>query len=86
MVVEDGADEPVERHWKTGDRVYAVWAGNGSHYAAIVGEVDPVKKMLTVASEDKMREPSAQKDTAVICVWSVAGSRKSSGIVRDSQS
>jgi len=47
-----GDDETMMPRWKPGDRVYAVWAGNGCHYAATVAEVQFDKRMLTVTWDD----------------------------------
>lgn len=69
----NGDDEPMGPRWKPGDRVYAVWAGNGCYYAATVSEVHAANNSLTVqwddadnshreVSFDKVMEPS--EDTA----------------------
>jgi len=41
-----------EPRWKPGDRVYAVWAGNGCYYSATVAEVQPANRSLTVTWDD----------------------------------
>jgi len=48
----DGEDEPMGPRWNPGDRVYAVWAGNGCYYAATVAEVNPAERCLTVTWDD----------------------------------
>lgn len=39
--------------WNEGDRVYAVWAGNGCYYSATVAEVDHDKRTISVTWDDK---------------------------------
>lgn len=46
-------DEPMEKQWKKGDRIFAVWAGNGCYYGAVVNEVDTEKRSLTVLWDDQ---------------------------------
>lgn len=46
-------DEPMGPRWKVGDRVYAVWAGNGCYYSATVTEVQHAKRALVVMWDDK---------------------------------
>lgn len=46
-----GEDDSTPK-WKTGDRCYAVWAGNGCYYTATVTEVQEEKKQLTVQWDD----------------------------------
>lgn len=46
-------DECMERSWKAGDRVLALWAGNGSYYSATVSEVKQGDRSLTVTWDDK---------------------------------
>lgn len=46
------ADEDSGPRWKAGDRVYAVWAGNGCYYAATVAEVQLANRSLTVTWDD----------------------------------
>jgi len=43
----------MEPQWKTGDRVYAVWAGNGCYYSATVDQVSPMSRSLTVHWDDQ---------------------------------
>lgn len=47
-----GEDETMMPRWKPGDRVYAVWAGNGCQYAATVAEVHAANRTLTVTWDD----------------------------------
>eukprot|EP00928_Gymnodinium_smaydae_P046370 TRINITY_DN30889_c0_g1_i1.p1 TRINITY_DN30889_c0_g1~~TRINITY_DN30889_c0_g1_i1.p1 ORF type:complete len:531 (-),score=107.33 TRINITY_DN30889_c0_g1_i1:101-1693(-) len=46
-------DVVMQPQWKVGDRVFAVWGGNGCHYAATLQEVDHDKKMVKVEWDDK---------------------------------
>jgi len=46
------AEEDSGPRWKAGDRVYAVWAGNGCYYSATVAEVQPANRSLTVTWDD----------------------------------
>lgn len=50
---EEAAAVEEPARWKTGDRIYAVWAGNGCYYAATVTEVQEEKQSLTVVWDDK---------------------------------
>jgi len=45
-------DEPMGARWKPGDRVYAVWAGNGCYYPATVAEVQPANRAVMVTWDD----------------------------------
>merc|ERR1719210_972537 len=45
-------DEPMGPRWKPGDRVYAVWAGNGCYYPATVVEVQSEQQSLMVTWDD----------------------------------
>jgi|Transcript_66764 hypothetical protein len=47
-----GDDEPMGPRWKTGDRVYAVWAGNGCYYSATVAEVNHEARSIVVTWDD----------------------------------
>jgi len=46
------AEDDSGPRWKAGDRVYAVWAGNGCYYAATVAEVQHASRKLTVTWDD----------------------------------
>jgi len=48
-----GEDDCTTPRWKEGDRVYAVWAGNGCYYSATVNEVSYVNRSVTVTWDDK---------------------------------
>jgi len=68
----DEEDDPMAAKWKAGDRVYAVWAGNGCYYSATVAEVYPNRTLMVnwddkelshrVMRFDQVMEPS--EDTA----------------------
>jgi len=71
-------DESMGPRWKPGDRVYAVWAGNGCYYSATVAEVQPANRSVMVTwddadlshrtvSFDQVMEPSEE-----IVAWSTA--------------
>lgn len=51
MAPKDEADEELGQ-WRPGDRVSAVWAGNGCYYAATVVQVDEPRHILTVTWDD----------------------------------
>lgn len=46
-------DEPMGRTWKPGDRVLALWAGNGCYYLATVSSVQEEHRSLTVTWDDQ---------------------------------
>lgn len=46
-------DESMEHKWKAGDRINAVWAGNGCYYGAVVSEVHPEAQTVRVQWDDK---------------------------------
>lgn len=46
-------DESMDRTWKVGDRVFAVWAGNGCYYSATVKEVNEVARNIQVLWDDQ---------------------------------
>mmetsp|Transcript_10743 Transcript_10743/g.27648 ORF Transcript_10743/g.27648 Transcript_10743/m.27648 type:complete len:535 (+) Transcript_10743:112-1716(+) len=48
----NGDDEPMGPRWKVGDRVYAVWAGNGCYYSATVAEVHHSDRAVSVTWDD----------------------------------
>jgi hypothetical protein len=50
---KDDRDELMEPTWKTGDRVFAVWAGNGCYYSATVQEVNCEKNNMMVIWDDQ---------------------------------
>jgi len=75
---QEGEDESMDPRWKVGDRVCAVWAGNGCYYSATCAEVDHAARTMTVTwddadgshrviSFDQVTEPNA--DTTA---WSMA--------------
>mmetsp|Transcript_62480 Transcript_62480/g.116102 ORF Transcript_62480/g.116102 Transcript_62480/m.116102 type:complete len:514 (-) Transcript_62480:75-1616(-) len=53
-VEQEGAEAHghSEKRWSPGDRVVAMWAGNGSYYAATVAEVSSTDKTITVTWDD----------------------------------
>lgn len=56
MVEESKIADPVQQdltsRWKVGDRVYAVWGGNGCYYAATIAEVRPHNLKITWDDQD----------------------------------
>jgi len=47
------ANVEEEKQWKVGDRVFAVWAGNGCYYGAQVEEVECEKRTMQVRWDDQ---------------------------------
>jgi len=45
-------DEQMEK-WKAGDKIFAVWAGNGCYYGAVINDVQQSKRTMTVLWDDK---------------------------------
>lgn len=45
-------DVNMEPRWKQGDRVCAIWKGNGCYYVCTVAEVDEKNRQLTVTWDD----------------------------------
>lgn len=52
---QDDDDDELngERQWKQGDKVMAVWAGNGCYYGAVVSEVQHEKRTVSVLWDDQ---------------------------------
>jgi len=84
-------DESMGPRWKPGDRVYAVWAGNGCYYSATVAEVQPANRSLMVTwddadlshrtvSFDQVMEPS--EDTTA---WSAARIERRASVRRTAE-
>lgn len=48
-----GKDDEADKIWKKGERCFAVWAGNGCYYGAVVNEVDIEKRTITVDWDDQ---------------------------------
>lgn len=46
-------DETMEHTWSKGDRVFAVWAGNGCYYGAVITEVQAAQRTMQVEWDDK---------------------------------
>jgi hypothetical protein len=46
-------DDSVERLWRKGDHIFAIWAGNGAYYGAVVDEVDNTKRTMKVVWNDQ---------------------------------
>jgi hypothetical protein len=51
-VEETEDDEETGTKWKAGDRVFAMWAGNGSFYPATVNEADNDQRIMKVTWDD----------------------------------
>eukprot|EP00928_Gymnodinium_smaydae_P030260 TRINITY_DN22547_c0_g1_i2.p1 TRINITY_DN22547_c0_g1~~TRINITY_DN22547_c0_g1_i2.p1 ORF type:complete len:536 (-),score=92.03 TRINITY_DN22547_c0_g1_i2:103-1710(-) len=51
-VIGPGGEVAAAGRWQVGQRVHAVWAGNGFHYAATLREVDHEKRGVTVDWDD----------------------------------
>jgi len=47
------AEDDSQPRWKAGDRVYAIWAGNGCYYPATVAEVSTPNRTVTVTWDDQ---------------------------------
>jgi len=50
---EDKADDDDRPKWKKGDKVYAIWVGNGCYYPATIEQVEHEKKTMKVEWDDK---------------------------------
>jgi hypothetical protein len=50
--IVEAEDESMETKWKKGDRVCAVWAGNGCYYSATCEEVNPEDRTMRVEWDD----------------------------------
>lgn len=53
MPIAEVAEEHGDCKWKPGDRVFAVWAGNGCYYGATVSEIQEAERSMRVLWDDQ---------------------------------